>query len=136
MLRVWVHGCDPGRVSDGSRPEPCQTLSIECALRLSFSGMCIILLLLFLSLCRFCLCFFLLLSSELGKCSSDPFLSSRPCTGLATTYISGYGRGPIGKCEENNNRSMADLLCHRTFFSYKNNTLNVLINKRCVQIFL
>ena len=30
MLRVWVHGCDPGRVSDGSRLELCQTLSIEC----------------------------------------------------------------------------------------------------------
>ena len=30
MLRVWVHGCDPGRVSDGSRLTLCQTLSIEC----------------------------------------------------------------------------------------------------------
>ena len=30
MLRVWVHGCDPGRVSDGSRLAPYQTLSIEC----------------------------------------------------------------------------------------------------------
>ena len=31
MLRVfWVHGCEPGRVSDGSRPALCQTLSIEC----------------------------------------------------------------------------------------------------------
>ena len=30
MLRVWVHGCDPGRVSDGSRLALCQTLSIEC----------------------------------------------------------------------------------------------------------
>ena len=26
----WVHGCEPGRVSDGSRPALCQTLSIEC----------------------------------------------------------------------------------------------------------
>ena len=25
-----VHGCEPGRVSDGSRPALCQTLSIEC----------------------------------------------------------------------------------------------------------
>ena len=25
-----VHGCEPGKVSDGSRPAPCQTLSIEC----------------------------------------------------------------------------------------------------------
>ena len=31
MLRVfWVHGCEPGRVSDGSRPALCQALSIEC----------------------------------------------------------------------------------------------------------
>ena len=30
MLCVWVHGCDPGRVSDGSRLAPYQTLSIEC----------------------------------------------------------------------------------------------------------
>ena len=51
-----------------------------------------ILLFLFLSLCRFCLfVFFLLLSLELGRCSSDLFLSSRPRTGLATTYITGYG---------------------------------------------
>ena len=31
MLRVcWVHGCDPGRVLDGSRLALCQTLSNEC----------------------------------------------------------------------------------------------------------
>ena len=29
MLCVWVHGCDPGRVSDGSRLALYQTLSIE-----------------------------------------------------------------------------------------------------------
>ena len=49
-------------------------LSLSSALRLSFSGMCI-LLFLFLSLCRFCLFVFLfiLLSLELGRCSSDLF---------------------------------------------------------------
>ena len=31
-------------------------------------------------------CVFLLLSLELGRCSSDLFLSSRPRTGLATVY--------------------------------------------------
>ena len=65
-------------------------LSLSSALRLSFSGMCI-LLFLFLSLR---LCFFLLLSLELGRYSSDLFLYSRPRTGLATTYgvyITGYG---------------------------------------------
>ena len=30
MLRVWVHGYDPGRVSDGSRLALCEILSIEC----------------------------------------------------------------------------------------------------------
>ena len=30
MLRVWVHGCGPGRVLDGSRLALYQTLSIEC----------------------------------------------------------------------------------------------------------
>ena len=66
-------------------------LSLSSALRLSFSGMCI-LLFLFLSLCRFCLfVFFLLLSLELGRCSPDLFLSSRPRNGLAITYITGYG---------------------------------------------
>ena len=37
-----------------------------------------------------CVCVFLLLSLELGRCSSDLFLSSRPRTGLATTCITGY----------------------------------------------
>ena len=60
MLHVWVHDCDPGRVSDGSRLALCQTLSIECP-SLYFSGMCI-LLFLFLSLCRFCLFVFFLCS--------------------------------------------------------------------------
>ena len=69
-------------------------LSLSNAPRLSFSDLCI-LLFLFLSLCRFflfvCVCVFLLLSLELGRCSSDLFLSSRPRTGLATTCITGYG---------------------------------------------
>ena len=30
MLCVWVHGCDPERVSDGSGLALYQTLSIEC----------------------------------------------------------------------------------------------------------
>ena len=51
-----MHGCEPGRVSDGSRPALCQTLSN--AARLSFSDLCI-LLFMFLSLCRLCVCVFL-----------------------------------------------------------------------------
>ena len=38
-----------------------------------------------------CVCVLLLLSLELGRCSSDIFLSSRPRTGLATTCLTGYG---------------------------------------------
>ena len=64
-------------------------LSLSNAPRLSFSDLCI---LLFLLLCFIlCVCVFLLLSLELGRCSSDLFLSSRPRTGLATTCITGYG---------------------------------------------
>ena len=47
--------------------------TLSNAPRLSFSDLCI-LLFLFLSLCRFlCVCVFLLLSLELGRCSSDLF---------------------------------------------------------------
>ena len=63
-------------------------LSLSNAPRLSFSDLCI---LLFLFLSLFFVCVFLLLSLELGRCSSDLFLSSRPRTGLATTCITGYG---------------------------------------------
>ena len=88
MLCVWVHGCDSGRVSDGSRLALYQTLSLSSALLLSFPSMSIFALL-FLSFCRFCLVFvvFFSLSLELCRCSSDLFLSSRPRTGLVTTHI-------------------------------------------------
>ena len=66
-------------------------LSLSNARRLSFSGMCILLLFLFLSISFLFVCVFLLLSLELGRCSSDLFLYSRPRTGLATTYSTGYG---------------------------------------------
>ena len=90
MLRVWVHGCDPGRVSDGSRLVLCQTLSIECPLSIFFWHVYFAILVTF-SLSFLFVCVFLLLSLELGRCSSDLFLSSRPRTGLATTYSTGYG---------------------------------------------
>ena len=70
-LRVWVHGCDPGKVSDGSRLALYQTLSIESHL-LSFSGMCFVLLfpsfLSFLFLFRvvYVFSFLILLSLELS----------------------------------------------------------------------
>ena len=76
MLRVFC-GCEPGRVSDGSRPALCQTLSlyrmppVYLFLTWVFCYSCS------LSLCRFfffvCVCVFLLLSLELGRCSSDLF---------------------------------------------------------------
>ena len=101
MLRVWVHGCDPGRVSDGSRLALCQTLSIECPSSIFFWHVYFVILVPFsLSFLKKNqnaprpsehVCVFLLLSLEFGRCSSDLFLSSRPRTGLATTYITGYG---------------------------------------------
>ena len=57
MLCFWVHGCDPGRVSDGSRLALYHNkLSPSSALLLSVSGMRFILLF-FLSFCRFCYVF-------------------------------------------------------------------------------
>ena len=101
MLRVWVHGCDPGRVSDGSRLALCQTLSIECPSSIFFWHVYFV----FCYSCSFLLSFLFVFVFVFVfcRCSSDLFLSNRPRTGLATTYTTGYGRGPIGECEENNN---------------------------------
>ena len=77
MLRVWVHGCDQGRVSDGSRLALCQTLSIECPSSIFFWHVYFAILVSF-TLSFLIVCVFLLLSLELGRCSSDLFLSSRP----------------------------------------------------------
>ena len=76
MLCVWVHGCDPGRLSDGSRLALCQTPSVECPSPIFISGMCLcycsFLFVLFLS--SFVLfCFVFMLSLELCRCSSDLF---------------------------------------------------------------
>ena len=71
MLCVWVYGCNPGRVSDGSRLARTK-LSPSSAFLLSFSGTCFVLL--FLSFCRFLLsfCFVLMLSLELQICRLLP----------------------------------------------------------------
>ena len=59
MLRVWVHGCDPGRVSDGSLLALCQTLSVEWPSSIFFWHVYFVILVPFsLSFCLFvCLCF-------------------------------------------------------------------------------
>ena len=90
MLRVWVHGCDPGRVSDGSRLALCQTLFIECPSSIFFWYVYFAILVPFFLSFLF-VSVFLLLSLELGRCSSDLSLSGRSRTGLATTYRTGYG---------------------------------------------
>ena len=88
MLCVWVHDCGPGKVSDGSRLALCQTLSVECP---SFMHVLCVIVPFFLSF-LFLFCFVFVLSLELCRYSSDIFLSNRPRgTGLATTYITGYG---------------------------------------------
>ena len=61
-------------------------LSLSNAARLSFSDLCI-LLFLFLSLCRLCVCVFLCSHWSLVDVPLIFFLSSRPRTGLATTCI-------------------------------------------------
>ena len=67
MLRVWVHGCDPGRVSDGSRLALYQTLSIECPSSIFFWHV------VYFVIVPFFLSFFVFfsLSLELCICSSD-----------------------------------------------------------------
>ena len=89
MLRVWVHACDPERVSDGSRLALFQALSIECPSSIFFWHVYFVILVPF-SLSFLFVCVSLLLSLELCRCSLDLFLSSRPRAGLATTYITGY----------------------------------------------
>ena len=66
MLRVWVHGCNPGRVSDGSRLALCQTLSIECPSPIFFWHVYFVILIPF-SLSFLFVCVFLLPSLELGR---------------------------------------------------------------------
>ena len=55
MLYVWVHGCDPGRVSDGSRLALYQTLSIECPSSIFFWHLYFVIVHFFLSF-LFCFC--------------------------------------------------------------------------------
>ena len=83
MLCVWVHGYDPGRVSDGSRLALHQTLSTECPSSiLIVPFFCHVFVIIYL---------FFMLSLEFCRSSSDPFLSSRARTGSATMCITGYG---------------------------------------------
>ena len=89
MLCVWVHGCDPGRVSDGSRLALYQTLSIECPSSIFFWHVYFVIVPFFLSF-LFCFYFVVFCSRwSFVNGSSDLFLSSRPRTGLATTHITG-----------------------------------------------
>ena len=55
-LCVWVHGCDPGKLSGSSRLALYQTLSIECSSPILFSGMCSALLFLYFCRPRILLC--------------------------------------------------------------------------------
>ena len=77
-MLVWVHGCDPGRVSDSSRLAYTKR-SQSSALLLSFSGMCFVLFVYFcLVFVLFLLYFVFMLSLELlRRYSSDLFLSNR-----------------------------------------------------------
>ena len=68
MLCVWVHGCDPGRVSDGSRLAIYQTLSIECPCSIFLSHVYFVLVAFVLSfMFYFLLCFSFALVGALYK---------------------------------------------------------------------
>ena len=107
MLRVWVHSCDPGRVSDGSRLTLCQTLSIECLSSIFFWHVYFVILVPF-SLSFLFVC--LVDVPPISFCPADHVPDWRPrillgmvearsvnvkktttTTGLATTYVTGYG---------------------------------------------
>ena len=49
MLRVWVHGCNPGKVSDGSRLALYQLLSIEFPSRIFYGHLYFVIVSFFLS---------------------------------------------------------------------------------------
>ena len=89
FLGAWVRaGEGIGWLAAGTMPNslyrmPLVYLSLTCVF-------CYFVIPVPISLSFVCLCFSLL-SLELGRCSSDLFLSSRPRTGLATTCITGYG---------------------------------------------
>ena len=90
MLRVWVHGCDPGRVSDGSRLALCQTLSIEYLPSIFFWHVCFVILvpfslsfLFFLFVFFFCSRWSFVDVPLIIFCPADHVQYS---TGLATTY--------------------------------------------------
>ena len=59
MLCVWVHDCDPGRISDGSELALYQTLSIESP-SIFFWHVYFVIVLFFLS---FLFCFFALVGA-------------------------------------------------------------------------
>ena len=88
MRSVWVHGCDSGRVPDGSRLALYQTLSIEYPSSIFLWHV-------LNAVVHFFVVFVLFLFScfrvELCRCSYDIFLSNKPRTGMVTTYITGYG---------------------------------------------
>ena len=91
MLCVWVHGCDPGRLSDGSRLTLYQTLSIECPSPIFFRHVCFVLL--FLYFCRLCFVLFICSCSRwsfvdvpvIFPCPADHVPDWQP-----RTYITGY----------------------------------------------
>ena len=67
MLRVWVHSCDPGRVSDGSRLALYQTLSIECPASIFFWHVYFVIVLFLLS---FLFCFIVFFFALVGAFST------------------------------------------------------------------
>ena len=124
MLCVWVHGYDPGRVSDGS------WLALSSAL-LFFSGNIMCLLLLFLAFGRFCFVFCSRWSfvdvSLIFSCPADHVLLRdwQPRTLLPLflrNLVSGYERGrvfPAGVGPGSPSRDAANWLPSRFSLSVK-----------------
>ena len=65
MLCAWVYGCDPGRVSDGSRLALYQTLFIECPSPIFLWDVLCVIVPFFLSFLS-CFCFLLFSFAVVG----------------------------------------------------------------------
>ena len=102
MLRVWVHGCDPGRVPDGSRLALRQTLSIKCPSSIFFWHVYFAILVPF-SLSFFSVCVFLLLS--LLFLTFSALLVTNPKKLLYT--VANAARGLLNRGKKEKRKSLA-----------------------------
>ena len=103
MLCVWVHGCDPGRLSGGSRLTLYQTLSIECHSPIFFWHVLCVIVPFFL---LFLPCF-VLFSCSRRSFVDFPLIVSCPADHVVLPRsITGYSWGPARPVNVKNTRKV------------------------------